>query len=1049
MMNPIDVITASAGTGKTYRLVQEATTALDTGLLPERLMAVTFTNRAAAELVQRMRAHLLANGRPRDAERLLGGRIGTVHAVFGDLLREFALEAGRSPVLEVIAENTASRLFATSADEAIAKHATLMEELAARFSFGAGRKKLDWREKVMAVALAARTNGINAEDLPAGGAKSWEALRALLSPADPAGPAALDRALAAAVDQALATLKGKVDSKKTGEVVEVMAEAASILHRNPGDLPWATWAKLTNLAPGKPAIPAVTPVIEAASAHLRHPRLAADLEAFTTGLFRCASEAAVAYQRWKEQRGVADFADQEATALELLRMPSVMDTLRERVGRVLVDEFQDTSPIQLALFLRMAAVADHSVWVGDPKQAIYGFRGTDPELMASVVARLPDTTGGSRSTLDTSRRSRPGLVSFFDDVFVPAFEALGLPCDQVALGSADRDDALRQQCALAVMPLQVANQEQEARAIAAGVVAMIRDAGSWTVRPRGEEGARPVRPGDIAILCRRNDRCEAVAEALEALGVQAAIGRSGLLNSAEVVVAIAALRWAVDGRDRLALAEIAHLVVGAPDEWFRAALSAEREELEKLVPAAGRLRAVRARLLHLTPSEALDASIEAADVTRYAASLGDVETRLANLEALRALAIEYQEECASLEAPATAGGLAAWLIGQEDAERPPNPDHNAVQVMTCHGSKGLEWPVVILSDLGEPPEPRIFDQVVAEQGDCAADADAPLAGRWLRYWPWPYGASSKVALKDAAASSPAGLAAASRASSETVRLLYVAMTRARDYLVLAPRLDTKGNYKVGWLDRLVGPDGTGIVTLPASGESTIRVGSSVHEIRVLAPVAPPEKESTTELIYWSPGAPGPVDIHLPLRVRPSAANISEGPVLYDVSELGPRLRLVGSPDMQNLGEAFHSFFAVDGSAEAPHARLEKATSCLKAWSVAGAIAAEDLVESADRLWLWCSERLPGAIFEREVPVTGRRGLQRISGRIDLLVRSPEGVHLVDHKAFPGTRDTWAEKVIAVAPQLELYREVCEAAGEKVTAKCIHLPIAGVMLTLHK
>ena len=1044
-MNPVDVITASAGTGKTYRLVREATAALDDGLSPERLMAVTFTNKAAAELVERMRTHLLASGRPREAERLLGGRIGTVHAIFGDLLREFALEAGRSPMVEVVSERTADRLFAAAADEAIAAHADTMEEIAARFSFHVGRRKLDWRKKVMDVAAAARSNGIAAADIPASGARSWEGLRALLPAADPAGADVLDARLAVAVGTALSALKGKVDSDKTAKAIAAMEEAAASLRRGPADLPWASWARLAGLSPGKPAVPVVQPVIEAACAHARHPRLAADLEAFTLGLFGCAAQAAVAYQRWKDQRGVVDFSDQEATALELLGRADVAEALRERVGRVLVDEFQDTSPIQLALFLRMAAIADRSVWVGDPKQAIYGFRGADPELMASVVGDLPGATGGSRSTLDTSRRSRPDLVRFLDGAFIPAFAAQGFPAGQVKLGGTAREDGPGQSCALAVMPLAASNQAQDASALAAGLVAMLREPADWIVQPRNGEQARPLRPGDVAVLCRRNDRCEAAADELENLGIRAAIGRSGLLDSAEVVVALAAFRWTVDGRDRLALAEIAHLSQAGDASWLVAALSEQREDLERLIPSTAGLRDVRSRLLHLTPSEALDAAMETVGAARYAASLGDVEARLANLEALRALAREYEDECASLEIPATAGGLATWLMGRE-ADRPPNPDADAVQVETCHSSKGREWPVVILSDLGDPPEPRIFDQVIAEQSRDTVEADDPLAGRWLRYWPWPYGAVSKVDLKEAAAESPAGVTAAVRARAETVRLLYVSMTRARDYLVLAPRMLKSGGFSAGWLDRLVGANNVPVLRLPVGRGTELQAGNAVHPARVLAPVTQPAANGVSGTAHWAQSSPPLAEPHPSLRLRPSDEAAGQA-VSYDVVELGPRLRLGGSPDMQALGEALHSFFAADRALAPRPDRIALASDCMRNWMVAGALTAEDVVEAADRLWCWCGERWPGSALEREVPVTGRRGQRRISGRIDLLVRSADGFCLVDHKAFPTGRNAWADKVAAVAPQLELYAEVCRAAGESVVGRCIHLPVAGVMLWL--
>jgi ATP-dependent exoDNAse (exonuclease V) beta subunit len=920
-----------------------------------------------------------------------------------------------------------------------------MEEIASHFSFNVGRKKVDWRKTVMEVAEKARANGIAAADIPASGRKSWEGLRALLPPSDPAGADALDAALTRAVDGARTSLTGKEDSKKTIDVLATMDEAAAILHRRPAELPWASWAKLANLSPGKPAIPVVAPVVEAACAHTRHPRLAADLENFTVGIFDCASKAATAYQRWKESRGVVDFSDQEATALELLGLPDVVAALRERIGRVLVDEFQDTSPIQLALFLRMAEIADRSTWVGDPKQAIYGFRGTDPELMTAVVARLPEYTGGERTTLSTSRRSRPGLVSFLDNAFVPAFATMGMPAGQVELGSAARDDSLGQSPPLAVLPLAASNQAQDASALAAGVLAMLQDSSSWTIQPKDGGPARPLRPGDVAVLCRRNDRCAAVADELEKLGIRAAIGRSGLLDSAEVVLAVAAFRWTVDARDRLALAEIAHLSSPEDSSWFVASLSEDRAELEKLVPSTSALNDVRSRLLQLTPSEALDAAMEAVRAAKYAAALGNAEARVANLEALRALAKEYEGECASLEAPATAGGLAMWLIGRE-ADRPPNPDPDAVQVVTCHGSKGLEWPVVILSDLGEPPEPRIFNQVVAEQSGKSVQADDPLAGRWLRYWPWPYGGMTKVDLTVAATGSQAGIEAAARAKSETVRLLYVAMTRARDYLVLAPRVGKSGTYSAGWLDRLVGADGSGVLGLPGFGGTTLRAGTAAHEVRVLSPVSSQDAGAETEIVYWVPEYPPLCEPYPSLHVRPSSATAGAA-IAYDIVELGPRLRLGGSPDMQLLGEAFHSFFAADHGGDDRTNRLVRAAACISAWTVGGVMTPEDLVEAADRLWRWCDVRWPGAVVEREVPVTGRRGYQRISGRIDLLVRSPGGVCLVDHKAFPAGHDAWPAKVAAVAPQLDVYAEVCRAAGESVAGRCIHLPVAGVVLVL--
>ena len=108
----------------------------------------------------------------------------------------------------------------------------------------------------------------------------------------------------------------------------------------------------------------------------------------------------------------------------------MVETLTEEIDLLMVDEFQDTSPIQLALFLKLARLAKHVVWVGDVKQAIYGFRGGDAALMRSVLTALP-AMGGSKETLQYSFRSRPALVALVNELFGTAFT--GLPPADVHL----------------------------------------------------------------------------------------------------------------------------------------------------------------------------------------------------------------------------------------------------------------------------------------------------------------------------------------------------------------------------------------------------------------------------------------------------------------------------------------------------------------------------------------------------------------------------------------------------------------------------------------
>jgi hypothetical protein len=132
--------------------------------------------------------------------------------------------------------------------------------------------------------------------------------------------------------------------------------------------------------------------------------------------------------------------------------------------------------------------------------------------------------------------------------------------------------------------------------------------------------------------------------------------------------------------DHLALAELAHLIGGGhdPKPWLGAVLGKRFDVLRAYVPVSRSLADIREQLLQLTPLEALDAAIVAAEIGDYAALLGDTAMRLSNLDALRALASDYADEAAKVEAPATPAGFLAWL-DQGGHSKPPSPDGDAIR----------------------------------------------------------------------------------------------------------------------------------------------------------------------------------------------------------------------------------------------------------------------------------------------------------------------------------------------------------------------------------
>lgn len=1053
-LSPIDVVTASAGTGKTYRLATAFRDAVAAGTEPGRILATTFTRKAAAELLERVRGRLIAEGHGDAARDALTGAIGTVNAVFGHIASDFALEAGRSPVADVIGEDRMAALFAAAADTVIRRHGPAIEPAAWRL------RVEDWRDLVRMVSAFARQNAIAPADLTGSAARSLDGLLALLPPPAADG-AALDAALAFAVQDAVSAIEGggEVTVKKTMEALVLLKEAAAVL-ANGRPLAWAAWVRLAKLDAGARWRGVTKAVVTAAEAHGRHPRLHADLRALVEGVFTCAAEAMADYAEFKRTQGLVDFVDQEQEALALLRRPDVRSLLAEQFELALVDEFQDTSPIQLALFLELAGIVRRSVWVGDAKQAIYGFRGTDPDLIRAVVAQVPPATGGRPERLPRSYRSRPGLVAFHNDLFGAAFPPTGIPQDQTIVSECDRSDPPGEPPPLEVWTLEGRSWDKALAALARGVANRLAAC--------GEDGT--LRGSDIAVLCRSNERCASAAAAFAGAGLKVAIGRTGLTATPEAGLALAALRYLVDPGDTLAMVEMAHLSA-VPDtaqgqpEWLEAWLApdAARRARERS-PVLRALDAARARLLHLTPVEALEVAITAGSVIDAVLRWGCVAERLGNLDALRGLARAYEDDCRARRAAATAGGLIGFLSdAEEGGERPPSGDRDAVQVMTYHQSKGLEWPVVILLDLHGGPDPSAFGLTVEGQvaeGGTAIDPWRPLDGRWLRFWPWPYDRQrTQIPLANAADAALEMAVARRRAHAEAVRLMYVGMTRARDRLILAARPTKAGGLETDWLDALTDAQGLPVLALPAGqGAVTIQVAGRPHPATAMTFAAPEDEDRTAPqpaaalaAVFSLPSAPTALPDHPPLRLVPSHAGMpapasTPGSVPATIA-LGDRLPLAGGVDMTRLGEAMHAFLAVDCPDAVPPERLCCAVRLLERWGIE-ASAAPHLVEVGDRLWRALSRLWPGAGWRTEVPVHGRLGLQRISGRIDLLVDAPSGAVIIDHKAFPGAFDQWTARALAHAPQLSLYRRMVEeATGVPVRGCFIHMPVVGTLIDL--
>ncbi len=1047
---PIDLSIASAGTGKTTQLIDKIREAVDAGADTKSILATTFTNKAAAELVERARARLIGDGKAGQAAGLLSARVGTVNATFGRVVGEFALNAGRSPVADVISEGRQERLFAIAAEAAITEYAGQLIPIAQRLEIE------DWDQDVARLVDMVRQNDIDTARLGQYAERSWRGMRTILpAPADRSREA-LDQSLQEALAEVKNELSASTDStKKTAAVRQRINEACAVVDSG-RRLSWPQWVQLSKIDPAVGSRPIAQPVIDIAMRHAAHPGLHSDLRAYIEGIYGAAAAALASYAEFKAANGLVDFIDQEHEALRLLDDPDVSGLLRETLSRVFVDEFQDTSPIQLALFLKVSQIAERSFWVGDPKQAIYGFRGTDPELITRVAAEVVPRSGGASGTLSTSYRARPGLVDFTNRVFVPAFGTLGFAAATVRIENCARRDVDGQSEPMEVWRLGGRNWETAIKSLAEGIRAVLAEPEAHTVDDRSLGGPRPIRGSDIAVLCRANDRCAGVAQALAAVGIHASIARPGLLETPEAALAVAALRFLVDPGDSLAIAEIAHLFDNNPDQptWFERSLSdAGIRSLVDEMPVFAALGEAREQLAGLTPRETLEVAMTAAGIGDRIYSWGNALDRIANLDALRGLAAQYEDEARMVRGAATAAGLVAWLgrAAGSGSDLPPSADPNAVNVLTYHRAKGLEWPMVVLldlqADLQTNREPLAFGFSMETDGDF--DIWSPLNDRWVRFWPWPYDRQRKnVHIDTSVRETKEYRDAARRERAETVRLLYVGMTRARDYLVLAARASAKEGLQLSRLALLAAGGRALIDSSRLKSDEVLVVAGEDMPVRYVELVANEQTlpgrvpESTSRM----PAAVVKPE-HPPYRIVPSKVTPrTQGEeILVSRVRLGARIPFSGSPDIRVLGEAVHAFLAHDRPGQDEDRRFERAVRTLARWGLAG-IEPQYLVDMSGRLFAHLASDFPEMEIRAEVPVFGRRDGQRVDGRIDLLLTGDARAVVIDHKTYPGTFDSWERKALGHAPQLALYAALVREATRCLEVETwVHMPIVGQLL----
>jgi ATP-dependent helicase/nuclease subunit A len=843
------LLEASAGTGKTRVLVERYVNLLRAGVEPDHILAITFTRKAAAEMRQRIVDRLkeasrnseIDAARWRDIRDRLGDiAISTIDAFCLSLLREFPLEADVDPGFDLADETEVPRLISASLDQALRICRGLAgddEDVALVFAQlgerrlragiaalldrrlvapGALRKFLQKGPRDLTPASACAAAAARLCDIFAGVRDGVDSFLA-------DGPRKHPQFAMLAEDIRRIShvgppFQGEQSSFEGSRQFRALIDRLRGYFLTQGGSPRGEKFGGTGFG---------TPDCDSDDAWRRHRATAAqiappiaetikgfrrDLNAIMSrGVWRIFAVTLRQYQQTLDAHALLDFSGVLERAVRLLKeMDEFAESrlrLEARHRHVLVDEFQDTSRAQWELVRQLVkswgegfgAAADAippSIFVvGDRKQSIYGFRDADVAIVDEAAAFIQELRpeGSPRQAITVSFRSDPQILAFVNEVFTAIAEENSaarrdgfrytdddrFPVD-TALAPTPDDTTVRLKPDTAnsspVQFIAAATVRETADRVADEIVRLLS---GTTVRDRTTGVRRDARAADVAILFRSRDSHRDFEAALEQRGVPTYVYKGlGFFDADEIQDAIALLRYLADPlSDLRAAALLRSRIVRLSDRAVASLGSACAAALAGPTPdpaalafgdedrrVVEQLRAALPRWLswvdRLAPSELLDAILQE---TAYAYELRGPRRRQAreNLKKLRAMIRRAQNRGYATLAR-IADHLERLAVGDESNAAIDAVD--AVSLMTVHAAKGLEFPIVFVVNMAR-----------GTGGMRAPIRVADLAG-----------GEASVAIADY--QSEADEDARAREREETKRLLYVALTRARDRLYLSAAL---------------------------------------------------------------------------------------------------------------------------------------------------------------------------------------------------------------------------------------------------------------------
>jgi ATP-dependent helicase/nuclease subunit A len=1089
-------VSANAGSGKTYVLAQRVIRLLLGGTPPSKILCLTFTKAAAANMATSVfdklaawtalddRAlddsiYAMSSGRPQPDERARarrlfaqaldtpgGLKVQTIHAFCTRLLQQFPFEANVPARFAVLDQASESQLLDQLSFDALLAGAAQPDGALGRAlaTIITGTSDQVFRD-VLGEAIRKRTELMAWIDQAGGIAPAIAALSATLGLAP--GETTPDIAAQFFNDSLIAPTEWPAvcGALAQGSAADIeQSERFRQLAESPEHARLKSYLSIFCTQKGEPRKSVATKAIKGALPE----RLRAEQQRIcellprwraavtrdrTAALITIAGTVISRFRAEKDRRGLLDYDDLiEKTGALLTRVEAAWVHYKLDLGidHVLIDEAQDTSPRQWEVIERLVAefaagegargqLGRTILAVGDDKQSIFSFQGALPEAFAQKrrgFQRDYEAAGLRFLPLELkhSFRSVQTVLDAVDLVFKTpgAFRGLDDPVATVHTAVRRNAPGLVEIWPLVEpektaapegwdAPFDTSSETSPKVALARRIAKCVAD---WIARGiQVGDGARrhAITPGDILVLVRqRGPLFEAVIRALKNANIAVAGADRLILTEHIAVMDLLALADALLlPDDDLALATVLKSPLFGLDEeelfglafqrrgTLRNALRAKAAESPALKAAAERLDRLAAAARRETPF-GFYAGVLGAEGgrKRFLARIGPEATDA--LDELLNIALDYERR-----QPASLQGFVAWLrSANAEVKRDMEISRDEVRVMTVHGAKGLEAPVVFLADTTTPPagppqrQPRLL-RLAAR----AAPPDTPGPVVWA-------GRRDD----DVPPVTAARTAASEAAENEHRRLLYVAMTRAADRLVVCGAADKRGTPVGCWYDLMHAALTPGALEEPADdGDGTVwRLRGAEAAATAPARVAAPGEAGSARPAWLDQAAPP--DLPHAHGVSPSSADEESsafGPTAAGAVER--HKALARGTLVHRLLQALPAI-APEARTQAAHQHLARAATQFTAAERDGMLAQVDLILEDPRF-----AELFGAGSRAEVPIVGRVAIGgrtvAVSGQVDRLAVTPAGVLIADYKTNRPAPRRLEDVPRSYLVQLALYRAV--------------------------